>query len=238
MAQGAQADRWFDIKEVAHLAGVTVRALQKYERMELLTPARGQGGARRYSESDLQALVQIVALKSVGVPLKQIGALRSNGPFEIMRTLGTQRRALERRQPVVDQILHAVRNVEDALGRGAEADPAVLLPLAEARRTAGGAATALDGPEESTAGWAELRARWVELLRDTEAATPLDPRSAEAEGLSARWGRLMALTTGGPDYRRDIRSNAHALESAPRRKVEGVAALDAIGPALARWSVG
>jgi DNA-binding transcriptional MerR regulator len=237
MAQGAQADRWLDIKEVAHLAGVTVRSLQKYERMELLTPARGQGGTRRYSESDLQALVQIVALKSVGVPLKQIGALRSNGPVEMLRTLGTQRRALERRKPVVDQILHAVRNVEDALGRGAEADPAVLLPLAEARRTAGGA-TAPDSPEESTTGWAELRARWVALFCDTEAADPLDPRSPEAAALSARWAQLMALTTGGPDYRRDIRSNAHALESAPRREVEGVAALDAIGPALARWSVG
>ena len=126
--------RSFEIQDFAKLAGVTVRALQHYDRLGLLKPARSRAGARLYSEADLQALVQIVVLKSVGVPLKRISSLRAEGPSALLLTLGNQRRALERRQPVLDRIIYSVRNVEAALGRGEEADLALLKPLIAALR--------------------------------------------------------------------------------------------------------
>ena len=110
--------RSYRIREFAKLAGVTVRALQHYDRMGLLTPSRSQAGSRLYSQADLQALVQIVALKSVGVPLKKIGMLRANGPNALVETLGSQRRALERRQPMLDRVIFAVRNIEAVLESG------------------------------------------------------------------------------------------------------------------------
>ena len=85
MSQGRV--RSYRIREFAKLAGVTVRALQHYDRMGLLTPARSRTGSRVYSESDFQALVQILALKSVGVPLRKIGMLRAHGPSALMESL-------------------------------------------------------------------------------------------------------------------------------------------------------
>ena len=71
--------RGYQIHEFARLTGLTVRALQHYDHLGLLKPVRSRAGHRTYSDQDLQALVQILALKSVGVPLRQIAALRRSG---------------------------------------------------------------------------------------------------------------------------------------------------------------
>ena len=101
----------------------------------MLSPARTVTGARLYSTADLQALVQILALKSVGVRLKKIGLLRAIGPRAMAEALEAERRALERKQPLIDRVIFAIRNVESALGRGEEADPAVLKPLMAALKS-------------------------------------------------------------------------------------------------------
>jgi hypothetical protein len=75
----AQVRAAYQIHEFARLTGLTVRALQHYDHLGLLKPVRSRAGHRTYSDQDLQALVQILALKSVGVPLRQIAALRRSG---------------------------------------------------------------------------------------------------------------------------------------------------------------
>lgn len=65
----------YRIDEFAKLAGVTARALRHYDRLGLLKPTRTQAGYRAYTERDLAFVEQIVALKFIGVPLKQIGVL-------------------------------------------------------------------------------------------------------------------------------------------------------------------
>ena len=65
----------YRIHEFAHLAGVTVKALHHYDRLGLLTPRRSETGYRVYRECDLERLEQIVALKFLGLPLKQIRAV-------------------------------------------------------------------------------------------------------------------------------------------------------------------
>ena len=63
-------------KQFATLAGVTVRALHHYDRMGLLRPKnRSQAGYRLYSNRDFARLEQIVVLKFLGMPLKQIRRL-------------------------------------------------------------------------------------------------------------------------------------------------------------------
>ena len=68
----------FRVHEFAELAGVTVKALHHYDRLGLLKAARSQAGYRLYAERDLERLEQIIALKFLGVPLKQI---RRSSPF-------------------------------------------------------------------------------------------------------------------------------------------------------------
>src|ERR1700730_4264977 len=81
-------------KEFAGLAGVIVRALHHYDRLGLLRPKqRSQAGYRLYSAQDFGLLEQIVVLKFLGIPLKQIrGLLQSESNLA---------GALERQQEVL-----------------------------------------------------------------------------------------------------------------------------------------
>ena len=62
----------YKVQAFAVLAGVTVRALHHYDRLALLRPVRTRRGTGLYGPRDLERLEQIVALKCLGVPLKQI----------------------------------------------------------------------------------------------------------------------------------------------------------------------
>ena len=237
-----QVARSFEIQEFAKLAGVTVRALQHYDRMGLLKPARSRAGSRIYRESDLQALVQIMALKSVGVPLKRIGVLRAGGPSALLQALGRQRRALERRQPVVDRMIFAVRTVEAALGRGEEPDPTVLKPLVEALRPESdppgrpsekGVASVAASERDEAILWESLQQQWQVLFQDLEGMSEGDPSRPEALALAVRWERLMALSTGGGSCRQLMAKRAPELVNLPSGPAPA-GPFDRIGPALGR----
>ena len=195
------------------MAGTTVRALQHYDHLGLLSPARTATGARLYSTGDLQALVQILALKSVGVPLKKIGSLRAIGPRAMAEALEAERRALERKRPLIDRVIFAIRNVEAALGRGEDADPAVLKPLMAALKSDEGAAAQMRVVRPPSPAWDELKQEWQHLLSDIERADELDPAGPELQEMAARWDQLMTRSTGGGSYRRALLQNAAKLES-------------------------
>jgi MerR family transcriptional regulator, thiopeptide resistance regulator len=61
--------------EFAQLAGTTVKALHHYDRLGLLKPRRSPAGYRMCCDQDLTRLEQIIALKFLGLPLKQIKLL-------------------------------------------------------------------------------------------------------------------------------------------------------------------
>jgi hypothetical protein len=63
-------------QQFAKLAGVTVRALHHYDRLGVLKPSgRSDAGYRLYRDRDFARLEQIVVLKFLGLPLRQIGRL-------------------------------------------------------------------------------------------------------------------------------------------------------------------
>jgi DNA-binding transcriptional MerR regulator len=62
--------------EFARQAGVTVRTLHVYDRLDLLKPAAvTESGYRLYGEAELARLEQILALRFVGFTLEQIKEL-------------------------------------------------------------------------------------------------------------------------------------------------------------------
>jgi MerR family transcriptional regulator, heat shock protein HspR len=67
----------YGISVAAELSGVAVQSLRLYERYGLLTPARSEGGTRRYSADDLARLQRISALVDVGVNLAGIARILS-----------------------------------------------------------------------------------------------------------------------------------------------------------------
>jgi MerR family transcriptional regulator/heat shock protein HspR len=65
----------YGISVAAELSGIPVQSLRLYERYGLLTPARSDGGTRRYSADDLARLQRITALVDAGVNLAGIARI-------------------------------------------------------------------------------------------------------------------------------------------------------------------
>lgn len=67
----------YGISVAAELSGIAVQSLRLYERYGLVTPARSDGGTRRYSADDLARLRRISALVDAGVNLAGIARILS-----------------------------------------------------------------------------------------------------------------------------------------------------------------
>jgi MerR family transcriptional regulator, thiopeptide resistance regulator len=237
--------RGYQIHEFARLTGLTVRALQHYDHLGLLKPVRSRAGHRTYSDQDLQALVQILALKSVGVPLRQIAALRRSGGPGLARALHMQRAVLERRRPLLEKAITAIQNVELALEKGEEADPATLRRLIEAvgpqedipPRLDEGPAQAAAAPVSRTPDRVELRRRWQQLLDDVTTVADTDPAGPEAQAIARRWVDLLQELAGtGAALDAQLVKSAGVLGAAARTHSNGTPAERAwefVGKALA-----
>ena len=65
----------YGISVAAELSGIKEPSLRLYEREGLLTPARSEGGTRRYSADDLARLQRISQLVAAGVNLAGIARI-------------------------------------------------------------------------------------------------------------------------------------------------------------------
>lgn len=65
----------YGISVAAELSGIDPQTLRLYERRGLLTPARTDGGTRRYSDDDLDRLQRIADLVAGGVNIAGIAQI-------------------------------------------------------------------------------------------------------------------------------------------------------------------
>src|SRR5579862_9799571 len=118
--------RTYQVREFAELAGVTVRALHHYDRLDLLKPRRTRAGYRVYEDRDLGRLEQIVALKFLGLDLKQIKTLLYREATDLADALRQQRRVLEETRRLLDAAIAAIRGAELAARPGKQIDSVLL----------------------------------------------------------------------------------------------------------------
>lgn len=57
----------YGIAVAAQLSGVTEASLRLFEAKGLLTPARSEGGTRRYSDDDIERLRRVTDLRDEGI---------------------------------------------------------------------------------------------------------------------------------------------------------------------------
>jgi DNA-binding transcriptional MerR regulator/thiol-disulfide isomerase/thioredoxin len=198
--------RTYRIHDFAQLAGVTVKALRHYDRIGLLKPKRTDSGYRAYSDADLQRLEQIVALKFIGLPLREIKILMEGTAMTLPAALRAQRRAVEEKQKLLTRVLRAIRVAEESIKPGQPADPSVLKTIIEAIDMEDGIELMKRYYNEK--GW-ELRRRyyeegpspeWLNLYKDANAMLGADPGSPEAQALGDRWLALsLRAYRGDPD---------------------------------------
>ncbi|HYM25344.1 MAG TPA: MerR family transcriptional regulator [Vicinamibacterales bacterium] len=105
----------YRIREFASLAGVTVRALHHYDRIGLLKPGeRSQSGYRLYRDADFVRLEQIVVLKFLGLPLKDIARL-VKAELPLADTLRRQRSVLVEKRGRLDAAIDAISQAEQSM---------------------------------------------------------------------------------------------------------------------------
>ena len=204
--------RTYRVQAFAELAGVTVRALHHYDRLALLKPRRSASGYRLYTEPDLERLEQIVALKFIGLPLKQIKRVLDRDTRELPDVLRAQRGALEEKRSRLDQAIGAIRDAEGSIKPGVPADSALIKRIIEViemqdnqeffkKYYTDEAWAALEerrremGPDLKTQAEEGTR-KWMVLFQDIAASLDEDPPSDHVQSLAARWQALIDEFTG------------------------------------------
>jgi len=183
------------VRVFADRGGVTVKALLHYERLGLLVPDRTPAGHRRYTGHHLERLRRILALRRIGIPLRQMQRLLDAAPALLLERLGEGRRTLAQESERLRRLDHALALVEESL-RCAPGDTSGLSRLADV----------LDMESEATGlkryfsddVWAVAKrfyeswpsAEWAELCRDFAAAMPAGPDHPRAVDLVHRWNAL------------------------------------------------
>lgn len=85
----------YTVKNLATMAGVSVRTLHYYDEVGLLEPAYcGVNGYRFYEEEQLLQLQQILFYRELGLPLKQIQSILGRPDFDKVLALESHRKTL------------------------------------------------------------------------------------------------------------------------------------------------
>jgi MerR family transcriptional regulator, thiopeptide resistance regulator len=186
----------YKIHALATLAGVTVKTLHHYDRVGLLQPRRTAARYRLYTTADLTRLRQILALRSLGLPLRRIRELLAPGAPPLHLALRQQRYVLETQRRLLDRTISALAAAE----KGLEASPGATSDTWHALLEVIGMQDSVDEMRKyySDEVWNAWRHHyeswpapvWRELYRDVndllDAGEPV-PTSVEAQALGSRW---------------------------------------------------
>src|SRR5215471_16918181 len=202
----------YRVQEFAELAGVTVRALHHYDQLGLLKPLRnGRTGYRMYRDADFARLEQIVVLKFLGIPLRDIGPLLKTAKSSRLRdVLQKQRRVLWEKRRRLDAAIVAVERAERSLEANEPDWKLFTMVVKEIEMQNDNdwkkyySESAKEKLDARRVLWTpELQERttrdWTQLIADIRAAVASgeNPKSDAGQLLAARWRELLAGFTGG-----------------------------------------
>jgi len=108
------------IGEMAKKAGVTVRALQYYDKEGLLLPsAESEGGFRLYDEKDMARLIQILMMKQLGFSLGEIKKRLSpfDTPAEVISVLAGHAEDIRNKIAHLTDSLTAVEKLKEEISQ-------------------------------------------------------------------------------------------------------------------------
>jgi len=97
------------VKEVADLAGISVRTLHHYDEIGLLIPEETtKAGYRVYSDKNLETLQQILFFKELGFPLKKIKEIIDSPSFDRQEALEMQHNMLLEKKRRLDKMIRTI----------------------------------------------------------------------------------------------------------------------------------
>ena len=95
------------IHEVSKLAGVSIRTLQYYDKIDLLHPSgHSDAGYRLYDDTDLERLQHILLFRELEFPLKDIKAILNSPDFDREKALEQQIELLKLKKEHIDNLMN------------------------------------------------------------------------------------------------------------------------------------
>ncbi len=99
----------YTVKQLADLAGVSIRTLHYYDEIGLLKPSSiGDNGYRYYAEEAVYRLQQILFFREMELGLLQIKELIDRPGFDLLATLVTHRQALQAKIARLQTLIHTI----------------------------------------------------------------------------------------------------------------------------------
>lgn len=99
----------YTVKQLAKLAGVSVRTLHHYDHIELLRPSsRTLAGYRLYQRADLVRLQQILFFKELDFSLAEIRDILDNPDFDEVKALEDHRQLLEQQTARIALLINTI----------------------------------------------------------------------------------------------------------------------------------
>jgi DNA-binding transcriptional MerR regulator len=179
------------VGEVARLSGVTVRTLHHYDEIGLLSAsARTDAGYRRYGDTDLDRLQQILFYRELGFGLDEIRTVLEDGGTNRIGHLRRQHAMLRDRIGRLERMSAAVEKAMEAHSMGINLTPEERLEVF--------------GDHDPDEYAAEVEERWGktdayrESARRTSRYTKADWERIKAQGQAAIEQVVSAMQAGKP----------------------------------------
>ena len=97
------------MRQLASLAGVSVRTLHYYDDKGLLEPRyRGENGYRYYDEDSIIRLQQIMFFRQLGFSLEEVGKIVSHPEFDVLEALKSHRESLVQKSERLGELISTV----------------------------------------------------------------------------------------------------------------------------------
>ncbi|WP_267548937.1 MerR family transcriptional regulator [Rhizobium rhizogenes] len=116
--------------ECAERIGITIRALRLYEQHGLISPRRTSKQWRLYGRNEMARLNEILALKTLGLSLRDIAKLLRKQPTDLVQMLALQRDGLEDTRRRAERGLQVIEALQSKVRSGAVASIDDLTTLA------------------------------------------------------------------------------------------------------------
>ena len=181
------------VHEVSRLTGVSIRALQYYDRIGLLHPAEHTGaGYRMYDDAALETLQQILLFRELEFPLKDIRRIIRSPSFNRQKALEQQITLLELKKEHLENLIGLARGIITSGGKTemdfSAFDTGKMDEYAARAKKAWGETAAYEEYEQKTkdrsrAEAAELSRRMMGIFAEFGAVRDQDPASGQAQAL-------------------------------------------------------
>ncbi|MBR0114336.1 MAG: MerR family transcriptional regulator [Firmicutes bacterium] len=180
------------VHEVSRITGVSARTLQYYDSIGLLSPsAHTEAGYRLYDENALMVLQEILLLRELRFPLKEIGEIVGDPGFDRQKAISQQIELLklekERLEGLIE-LAEKMRKGEDGHMSFSEFDRTKLDEYArEAKKQWGGTPAYAEYEKKSSGRTAEeqkaIADRMMDIFAGFASVKDGDPAGSEAQAL-------------------------------------------------------